>query len=95
MAVEDVEHAPELAEVGGPHTLLELGSQAVLAVPILVFDELIGVLALHRSERHEWSAEEAGLTETVAASSCALTNDWAPVIEFGSTPVDVVTLGSF
>ena len=30
-------------------TLLSLGSRAVLAVPIVIFDELIGVLALHRN----------------------------------------------
>jgi PAS domain S-box-containing protein len=66
VAVEDVEHAPELAEAGGAQPLLALGSRAVLAVPILVFDELIGVLALHRVEPHGWSEEEVGLTETVA-----------------------------
>jgi PAS domain S-box-containing protein len=66
VAVEDVERAPELVEVGGAQTLLELGSRATLAVPILVSDELIGVLGLHRAEPHEWSAEEVGLTETVA-----------------------------
>ena len=38
----------------------------MLAVPLVVFDELIGVLALHRSEPHRWTAEEIRLTETVA-----------------------------
>src|SRR5262249_59818524 len=66
VAVEDVERAPELDEVGGAQTLLELGSHAVLAAPILVFDELIGILSLHRAEPHDWSAEEIGLTEAVA-----------------------------
>jgi PAS domain S-box-containing protein len=66
VAVEDVERAPELLDAGGAQTLLELGSRATLAVPILVSDELIGVLGLHRPEPHEWSAEEIGLTETVA-----------------------------
>ncbi len=66
VAVEDVERAPELLEAGGVRGLLELGSRAVLAVPILVFDELIGVLALHRAEPHDWASEEVALTETVS-----------------------------
>ena len=66
IAVEDVERAPELFEAGGAQALLDLGSRAVLAVPILVFDELIGVLALHRVEPHDWGEEEIALTETVA-----------------------------
>ena len=66
VAVADAEHAPELLGAGGAETLLELESRAVLAMPILVSDELIGVLGLHRAEPHEWSEEEVGLTETVA-----------------------------
>jgi PAS domain S-box-containing protein len=66
IAIEDVEHAPELREVGGADPLLELGTHAALAVPIVVFDELIGVLALHRAEPHRWSADDIALTETVA-----------------------------
>ncbi|HEY5661790.1 MAG TPA: GAF domain-containing protein [Gaiellaceae bacterium] len=66
VAVEDVERSPDLIEAGGAHAVLDLGSRAVLAVPILVFDELIGVLALHRVEPHGWSEEEIVLTETVA-----------------------------
>src|SRR5436190_1633240 len=45
---------------------LELGSHAVLAVPIVVFDELIGILALHRLEPGRWTPEERSLTEAVA-----------------------------
>jgi len=68
VAIEDVERAPELADpsLGGTGGLLELGSRSVLAVPILVFDQLIGVLALHRTEPGRWSPEEVGLTEAVA-----------------------------
>jgi len=66
IAIGDVEHAPELADAGGPDGLLELGSHAVLAVPILVFDELIGILALHRVEPTRWTPEEISLTEAVA-----------------------------
>jgi PAS domain S-box-containing protein len=66
IAIEDVEQAPELAGVGGTDALLELGSRSVLAVPILVFDELIGVLSLHRLEPRSWAPEEVSLTESVA-----------------------------
>jgi PAS domain S-box-containing protein len=66
VAIGNVEDAVELAGVGGTEALLELGSRAVLAVPILVFDELIGVLALHRHESGSWTPEEVSLTEAVA-----------------------------
>src|SRR5262249_51487744 len=66
VAIEDVEQAADLDEVGGAGGLLALGTRALLAVPIVVFDELIGVLALHRSEPGRWTAEEVGLTEAVA-----------------------------
>ncbi len=68
VAVEDVEKVPELddASLGGRDTLLNLGSRAVLAVPIVIFDELIGVLALHRNTAGRWDDEEIALTEAVA-----------------------------
>jgi PAS domain S-box-containing protein len=68
VAIPDVAEAPELSDetLGGREALLELGSQAVLAVPILVFEDLIGVLSLHRRERWRWSRDEIALTETVA-----------------------------
>jgi PAS domain S-box-containing protein len=46
--------------------LVSLGSRAVLAVPIVIFDELIGVLALHRTTPGRWGGEEIALTEAVA-----------------------------
>ncbi len=66
VAIEDVQHAPELADVGGTDALLELGSRAVLAVPIVVFDELIGVVALHRFEPGPWTPGDVSVTEAVA-----------------------------
>ena len=68
VALEDVRRAPELddASLGGRDTLLTLGSRAVLAVPIVIFDELIGVLALHRNTPGRWGDEEIALTEAVA-----------------------------
>jgi PAS domain S-box-containing protein len=68
VAIEDVETAPELddASLGGRDTVLILGSRAVLAVPIVIFDELIGVLALHRTTPGRWADEQIALTEAVA-----------------------------
>jgi PAS domain S-box-containing protein len=68
VAIGDVETAPELDDVslGGRDTVMSLGSRAVLAVPIVIFDELIGVLALHRNTPGRWSNEEIALTEAVA-----------------------------
>ena len=68
IAVADVANADQLADrsLGGIDDLLELGSHAVLAAPIVVFDQLIGVLALHRVEARAWTPEETALTEAVA-----------------------------
>jgi PAS domain S-box-containing protein len=68
LAIENVETAPELDDLslGSRATLLRLGSRAVLAVPIVIFDELIGVLALHRTTAGRWGHEEIALTEAVA-----------------------------
>jgi PAS domain S-box-containing protein len=68
VAVENVETAPGLDDdsLGGRDALLSLGSRAVLAVPIVIFDELIGVLALHRNAPGPWDDEEIALTEAVA-----------------------------
>jgi PAS domain S-box-containing protein len=68
VAVGDVARAAELDEpgLGGRETLLELGTRAVLATPIVVFDDMIGVFALHRTETGAWSASEIVLAEAVA-----------------------------
>jgi PAS domain S-box-containing protein len=68
VAIEDVETALELedAALGGREAVRALGSRAVLAVPIIVFDELVGVLALHQRSPRPWSASEITLTEAVA-----------------------------
>jgi PAS domain S-box-containing protein len=67
VAIEDVATAPELddSSLGGRQPLLDLGSQAVLAVPMGT-EELIGVLSLHRVTPRHWSREDIGLVETVA-----------------------------
>ena len=52
VAIPDVLDAPELADpsLGSVESLTRLGSRAVLATPVIVFDRMIGVLALHRPE---------------------------------------------
>jgi len=68
MALTDVATAPELedAALGGRRGLLELGSRAALATPIVVFDRLIGVLAVHRNTPGPWAAADVAFLEAVA-----------------------------
>jgi PAS domain S-box-containing protein len=68
VAVGDVATAPELDDptLGGRSTLLDLGTHAVLATPILVFDRTIGVFGLHRAEPTRWTEGEISLAEAVA-----------------------------
>jgi two-component system, NtrC family, sensor histidine kinase KinB len=68
VAIGDVESAPDLDDesLGGRETLLELGTHAVLATPMVVFEETIGAFALHRTEAEQWSRGEVALAEAVA-----------------------------
>jgi PAS domain S-box-containing protein len=68
IAIADVASAPELedASLGGRSALLEIGTMAVLAVPILVFDRLIGVFGLHRSVPGRWTSGDISFAEAVA-----------------------------
>ena len=68
IAVDDVEQEPQLEDLslGGVDTLLRLGTRAALATPIQVFDQVIGVFALHQSEPTEWTQSQALLAEAVA-----------------------------
>jgi len=67
VAIADVASAAELDDpsLGGRQPLLDLGSRAVLAVP-MGSEELIGVLTIHRATPGQWSEEDIGLMETVA-----------------------------
>jgi PAS domain S-box-containing protein len=67
-AIGDIVDAPELedATLGDPQVLLDLGTRAVLATPIVVFDRMIGVFGLHRSEPTQWSPSEISLAEAAA-----------------------------
>jgi PAS domain S-box-containing protein len=68
VAVADVTEAAELREdsLGSVEMLTELGSHSVLATPIIVFERMIGVLALHRPEPGPWSSGDVSLAEAVA-----------------------------
>ncbi|MFN2469105.1 MAG: GAF domain-containing protein [Gaiellaceae bacterium] len=63
VAVGDLEADPRLEERS---SLLELGTRALLATPIVVFERMSGVLALHRAEAGEWSSGEVALAEAVS-----------------------------
>jgi PAS domain S-box-containing protein len=68
VAIADIESTPELdlVELGSLDDVRRLGSRAVLATPIVVFDELIGVFSLHRRVARAWTSDEIALTEAVA-----------------------------
>ncbi len=68
IALTDVATAPELEDAvhGGRPGLLEFGSRAVLATPIVVFDRLIGVLAVHRNVPGAWSPADVAFAEVVS-----------------------------
>ncbi|MDQ4029502.1 MAG: GAF domain-containing protein, partial [Actinomycetota bacterium] len=68
VAVPDIEtdtgldaHAPH-----GRDGLRSLGSRAVLATPIVVFDKVIGSLAVHTRQPREWMRNDTSLLESVA-----------------------------
>jgi PAS domain S-box-containing protein len=63
VAVADIESELEGDDLD---VLRALGSASALATPIAVFDRIIGVLALHRSDAHAWTTSEIGLAEAVA-----------------------------
>ena len=67
VVVDDTETTAELhdPELGDHSSMAELGTRAVLDVPILVFDRLIGVFGLHRSEPTRWLPGEIALAEAV------------------------------
>jgi PAS domain S-box-containing protein len=68
VAVADVETAAELADpaLGNVQSLLEVGSRAVLATPIVLFDEVIGAFVLDRAEARPWAPREIALAEAIA-----------------------------
>jgi PAS domain S-box-containing protein len=68
VAVADVASEPELddASLGDRAALLALHTRAVLAVPVIVFDRLIGVLEIHCPDGRRWTRAEISVGEAVA-----------------------------
>jgi PAS domain S-box-containing protein len=68
VAVADIEKAPELDDesLGGRTDLLELGSRAVLATPIILFGSVIGALAAHTTAVRHWSRDDVMFLEAIA-----------------------------
>jgi two-component system phosphate regulon sensor histidine kinase PhoR len=66
--IEDALTAAELDDLslGGRDTLAALGTRSALATPIVVFERMIGVFGLHRSEVGVWDAGEVALAEAMA-----------------------------
>jgi GAF domain-containing protein len=68
VALADVATAPELddAALGSREGVVGLGSRAVLATPIVVFDNVIGSLAVHRTHPTAWAPSEGAVVEAIA-----------------------------
>jgi PAS domain S-box-containing protein len=68
VAVNDVEASDEIADpaLGDRKALSYLGARATLAIPIVVFDRVIGVFGMHRGEATRWLSGEIALAEAVA-----------------------------
>jgi PAS domain S-box-containing protein len=68
VAVDDVEASDEIADpgLGDRQALSHLGARATLAIPIVVFDRVIGVFGMHRDEATRWLPGEIALAEAVA-----------------------------
>ena len=68
VSIADVRTSAELEDplLGGRETLERLGSRAVLATPVVVFDRMIGVLGLHRTEPSPWTDSDVSVAEAVA-----------------------------
>ena len=62
VAIGDVSADPSLAE----SAYEEIGTRSVLATPIVVFDRMIGIFALHRAQAQKWTKSELLLGEAVA-----------------------------
>ena len=71
IVVDDAETSREIADpaLGDKQALLDLGTRATLATPIVVFDGIIGVFGLHRDQPTRWLPGEVALAEASHASS--------------------------
>jgi PAS domain S-box-containing protein len=68
VVIDDVATAVELDDesLGSREDLVQLRTDAVIATPVVVFDEMIGILALHRPASVAWSPGEITVAEAAA-----------------------------
>jgi NtrC-family two-component system sensor histidine kinase KinB len=68
VAIGDIRTDPALDDptLGERQTLIDLGTSSVLATPIMIFDQLIGVFGFHRAEASTWTDAEIALAEAIA-----------------------------
>ena len=73
ITVGDVIDAPELSDttLGDADELIQLGTKAVLATPLVAFGAVIGTLSFHRPEPTVWTPSEVLLAEAVARESAS------------------------
>ncbi|MBA2568657.1 MAG: GAF domain-containing protein [Actinobacteria bacterium] len=69
VAIGDIRTDPAIddPELGGRQALTDLGTAAVLATPISVFERLIGIFGFHRPEPTTWTDGEIALAEAIAS----------------------------
>jgi signal transduction histidine kinase len=68
IAISDVATSSALRAAGtGPQGILEMGSRAVLATPVRVFGDIIGVLSVHRLTPGAWSDADVAFIEALSA----------------------------
>ena len=80
VALADVETAQELddSSLGGREALRELEARAVLATPIVAFDDIIGVLSLHCSRARPWAEADVSVVEAVAREASLAVHTASP-----------------
>jgi PAS domain S-box-containing protein len=67
VVVDDIETDAVIESIpGGLDRLRRIGSRSVLATPIVVFDEVTGVFALHRTSAGHWTDSDVTVAEAVA-----------------------------
>jgi len=67
LIVEDLQHYPTAHPMRA--LLLAQGKQAVLEIPLISQDSLLGVLAFYYNQPMDWSSDELDLLETFAAQA--------------------------
>lgn len=63
VTLDDVEREPDRV---GAEALRRIGTRSGLATPIVLLEQAIGALVLHRAEPHTWTASERAFAEAAA-----------------------------